>query len=60
MTEELLSEFFPSIEAWTLVPSKGGVFEVEIDGELAYSKKATGRHAELDEIRAALRAHAGD
>jgi selT/selW/selH-like putative selenoprotein len=31
-----------------LIPSKGGVFEVEVDGELIYSKKATDRHADYD------------
>jgi len=30
------------------------VFEVERDGELIYSKKRTGRHAEWEEIRGAL------
>ena len=39
----------------TLIPSGGGVFEVLVDGEhLIYSKKATGRHAEYEEIAAAL------
>ncbi len=33
-----------------LVPSRGGVFEVEVDGELVFSKKETGRHAEYEEI----------
>jgi selenoprotein W-related protein len=37
-----------------LIPSSGGVFEVERDGELIYSKKRTGRHAEWEEIRSAL------
>jgi selenoprotein W-related protein len=37
------------------VPSGGGVFEVALDEELVYSKKATGRHAEPEEILAALR-----
>jgi predicted Rdx family selenoprotein len=32
------------------------VFEVERDGELIYSKKRTGRHAEWDEIRERLEA----
>lgn len=31
-----------------LVPSKGGVFEVTVDGHLIYSKKETGRHAEYE------------
>jgi selenoprotein W-related protein len=39
-----------------MVPSRGGVFEVEVDGELVYSKKATGRHAEYDEILKTIRA----
>jgi selenoprotein W-related protein len=38
-----------------LVPSRGGVFEVEVDGRLVFSKKATGRHAEFDEVLEAVR-----
>jgi selenoprotein W-related protein len=33
-----------------LVPARGGVFEVTIDGELVYSKKATGRHPDHDAL----------
>lgn len=33
-----------------LVSSGGGRFEVEVDGNLIYSKAATGRHAEDGEI----------
>ncbi len=39
-----------------MLPSKGGVFEVVVDGRLIYSKKATGRHAEHDEVLASIRA----
>jgi selenoprotein W-related protein len=38
-----------------IVPSGGGVFEVTVDGDLIYSKKATGRHAEPEEILKKLR-----
>ena len=38
-----------------LIPSDGGVFEVEVDGERIHSKKATGRFPEPAEIVAALR-----
>lgn len=38
-----------------LVPSKGGAFEVVVNGELIYSKKATGRHAEYPEVLKAIR-----
>jgi len=33
-----------------LISSGGGVFEVEIDGKLVFSKKARGRFPEHDEI----------
>jgi selT/selW/selH-like putative selenoprotein len=33
-----------------LLPSSGGVFEVKVDGELLFSKKALRRHAEPGEI----------
>jgi predicted Rdx family selenoprotein len=39
-----------------MVPSRGGVYEVYVDGDLLYSKKATKRHAEPDEILKLLRA----
>ncbi|MBI5168211.1 MAG: hypothetical protein HZA61_01860 [Candidatus Eisenbacteria bacterium] len=38
----------------TLVKGTGGVFEVTIDGKLVFSKKALGRHAEIDEILALI------
>ena len=37
------------------MPSRGGVFEVEVDGELVFSKKATGRHADYDEVLKVIR-----
>ena len=45
-------EFY--IASWKLIPSKGGVFEVVVNGELIFSKKALGRHAEPGEVRAAI------
>lgn len=33
-----------------LIRSGGGVFEVELDGTLIYSKRATGRHCTPEEI----------
>ena len=54
MTETLLKEFEPEIESWELIPGDDGVYEVTVNGELVFSKKALGRHAEIDEIREAL------
>ena len=51
-----MKEHEQSISSLTILPSKGGVFEVAVDGELVYSKKATGRHAERDEVEAIVRA----
>jgi len=34
----------------TLIKSGGGVFEIERDGELVYSKKASGRFPTDDEL----------
>ncbi|GBD08412.1 hypothetical protein HRbin22_00652 [Candidatus Thermoflexus japonica] len=56
MTEELLKEFEGQVASWTLIPSSGGVFEVRVNGELVFSKKQLGRHAEAEEIRQALKA----
>ena len=44
-----------SIAELTLIPSGGGVFEVTVDGDLVFSKKATKRHPEYREIEQALR-----
>lgn len=45
-------EYF--IGEWTLIPSKGGRFEVIVNDELVFSKKQLGRHAEPGEVRAAI------
>jgi selenoprotein W-related protein len=56
LTDEILKEreLEVYIRSWKLIPSKGGVFEVTVNGELVFSKKALDRHAEPGEIRAAI------
>ena len=44
------------IDELTLVPASGGVFEVEADGELLFSKTSLGRHAQDGEVLHALKA----
>jgi selenoprotein W-related protein len=44
-----LRDAIPEAEV-RLVPSSGGVFEVTVDGQLLFSKKALRRHAEPGEI----------
>ena len=55
MTEKLLEEHLTKIEAISLIPSSGGVFEVAVDGDLIYSKKETGEHAELEQVAGPIR-----
>ena len=59
MVEALLTEFEHSIADVTLIPSKGGVFEVTLGDELLYSKKETGRHAELEDVLGPVRDRLG-
>jgi selenoprotein W-related protein len=42
-----------------LIPSSGGVFEVKLNGELVFSKKALRRHAEPGEVLGLIRGAAG-
>lgn len=56
MTDELLSDFGQNVGSWTLAPSSGGRFEVSINGDLVFSKKATGRFPETPELRDKLEA----
>ena len=42
------------VASWRLIPGKGGEFEVTINDELVFSKRATKRHAEPGEIRVAI------
>ena len=60
MVGALLEEFEHQIERLTLTPSRGGVFEVSVDGDLVFSKKAAGRHADYDEVAGPLRKRLGD
>lgn len=43
MTAKLLTQYKQQIEQLTLIPSKGGCFELKVDGELIYSKLETGQ-----------------
>ena len=55
MVSGLLEEFEHKIEDITLIPSRGGVFEVIAGDELIYSKKETGEHAEYEDVAKPLR-----
>jgi len=50
LTDQILKAFKMDIEAFTLIPSGGGRFEVTLDGELIYSKLQEKRFPEYAEI----------
>ncbi len=47
---DLLSTYQHVIQSLTLVTGAKGIFDVEVDGEMLYSKHETGRHAEPGEV----------
>ena len=48
--DDLLSNYQHVIGELTLVTGSNGVFDVEVDGDLLYSKGQTGRHADPGEV----------
>ena len=52
---DLLSTYQHVIDTLTLDTGAKGVFDVEVDGDILYSKHATGRHAEPGEVLALFR-----
>lgn len=55
LTAEILKEFEADITSLELIPSSGGAFEIEVDGDLIYSKKTVGRHPVAAEIKDLIR-----
>ena len=55
LAEKILKKKKQDLESLTLVPSEGGVFEVEVDGKLVYSKLKEGRFPEWAEVEPALK-----
>ena len=55
LTQQLLSTFKQKIAELTLLPSDGGKFEIKIDGDLVYSKLATGSFHDASVIEEEIR-----
>ena len=56
---DLLHHYQHVFEDVTLVTGSKGVFDVDVDGELVYSKKVEGRHARPGEVLERFRAVLG-
>ena len=59
LAQELLAAHEGDVAGLTLLPGRGGVFDIRIDGELVFSQKEAGRFPEPREIKDALRARLG-
>jgi selenoprotein W-related protein len=50
LADLLLSNLKFGIASLEMVPAKGGVFEVDVDGKRIYSKKATGQFPDESDL----------
>ena len=55
MLQELLTTFQTELGCASLIPGTGGVFEVRLDGDIIWSRKAEGRFPELKELKQRVR-----
>jgi selenoprotein W-related protein len=55
IAQELLVTFEYDIARVSLVPGTGGVFEVRLNGEVLFSRKAQGRFPESKELKQLIR-----
>jgi selenoprotein W-related protein len=55
LAEKILKTKKQEVSELTLVPGSGGVFEVEVNGKLVFSKRKEGRFPDWGEIEPALK-----
>jgi selenoprotein W-related protein len=53
--QELLTTFPTEIAEVALIPGAGGTFDIRLDGELIYSRKAAGGFPELKHLKQLIR-----
>ena len=59
MTDRILGTYKQKVQSLTLVPSRGGCFELTVDGKLVYSKLQTGEFPDERKLVAQLGQMAG-
>ncbi|CAN5565042.1 hypothetical protein BH10ACT2_BH10ACT2_04940 [soil metagenome] len=57
VARDLLFNYQHVIESLTFITGSKGIFDVEVDGAMLYSKKLTNRHAEPHEVLALFEQH---
>lgn len=55
VAEDLLGAYQHRIDGLTLTPGPKGIFDVTVNGDLIFSKHASGRHADPGEVLAHFR-----
>ena len=55
MAQELLSTFSEELGSVTLVPGTGGIFTIEVDGELIWDRKADGGFPDVKALKGRVR-----
>lgn len=55
LAQEMLTTFDGDIQALTLKPGSGGVFDVRLDGVTIFSRKAQSRHVDAAELKQLVR-----
>jgi selenoprotein W-related protein len=59
LAQELLAALEQDVAGITLVPGRGGVFDVRLDSEIVFSQKEAGRFPEPRELKDRLRERLG-
>jgi selenoprotein W-related protein len=59
LAQELLAALEGEIGGVTLLPGRGGIFEVRMEGETLFSNREAGRFPEPREVKDAIRAALG-
>lgn len=55
LAQELLTTFETALGEVALLPGKGGIFEVRLEGKMLFSRKERGRFPESKELKQLLR-----
>jgi len=55
LASRILTEYKQQVKSLELIPDGGGCFELTLDGELAYSKLATGQFPDEGEMLTLVR-----
>ena len=55
LAQELLTTFAQELGEVALVPGRGGIFEVRLEGETIFSRQQQGRFPESKELKQAVR-----